>query len=434
MWQMGALADNWCPTYKGWSGRRGGLGVTLHLDHFMTPISARLAQAFSLIGHAYMHLLVALFLTVVLALEREWGRPYAELISLWTAGAFLVGALAPLAGYLGDRWSAPGMMAVFFIGSGLATIACGFADGPLSLAFALGALGAFAAIYHPVGMAWLVRTAVNRGMALGIFGVFGSLGVALAGLVAAGLIDFVSWRAAFIAPGIVALGTGIVLVACMALGWVADSATDRAPQAEASRADMVRAFFVLSVTVFLGGLIYQATQVAMPKALAVRVADIAGSGTLMAGGLFTAVYLIAGILQVAGGWMVDRYPLKWVYLWTYILQVPLLFAAAAAAGIPFVLAVMASVVLNVGSLPAENCLMARYTPARWRSSAFGAKFVLSLGVSPVAVQLVAWIQGGTGGFFWLFALLCAAAAGAVVAIVALPGDRPTAAQVAGAAE
>lgn len=400
----------------------------------MTPISARLAQGFSLLGHAYMHLLVALFLTVVLALERDWGRSYADLISLWTLGAFLVGAFAPLAGYLGDRWSAPGMMVVFFVGSGAATIACGLADGPLALAVALAALGAFAAIYHPVGMAWLVRTALNRGMALGVFGVFGSAGVALAGLVAAGLIDFVSWRAAFIVPGAVALATGLVLLACMAAGWVRDSAVDRAPQAEPSRADMVRAFFVLSLTVFLGGLIYQATQVALPKALAVRVADIVGSGTLGAGLLFTLIYAASGILQIAGGWLVDRYPLKWVYLWTYILQVPLLFAAAAVAGIPFVLVVMASVVLNVGSLPAENCLMARYTPARWRSSAFGAKFVLSLGVSPVAVQLVAWIQGGTGGFFWLFALLAASAVAVVIAIVALPGDNPVEAPVAGAAE
>lgn len=388
----------------------------------MSTASARLAQMFSLFGHAFMHLLVALYLTVVLALERTWGLSYAELISLWTVGAFLVGALAPVAGYLGDRWSAPGMMAVFFLGAGAATIACGLASGPVELTVALAALGAFAAIYHPVGMAWLVQTAVNRGMAMGIFGVFGSLGVASAGLVAAVLVDFFSWRAAFIVPGVVACVLGVVLVIVMAVGLVPSLSTDRAPQAAASRSDMLRAFIVLSLTVFLGGLIYQATQVALPKALAVRVADIAGGGLLGAGALFTAIYLAAGALQMAGGWLVDRYPLKWVYLWTYILQVPLIFAAASVVGIPFVMVVMVSVVLNVGSLPAENCLMARYTPARWRSSAFGAKFVLSLGVAPVAVQLVAWIQGATGNFEALFILLTAAAAIAVCAILLLPAE------------
>ncbi len=388
----------------------------------MSPVSARLAQMFSLLGHAFMHLLVALYLTVVLALERAWGLSYAELISLWTVGAFLVGALAPVAGYLGDRWSAPGMMAVFFLGAGVASVACGLASGPVALAVGLAALGAFAAIYHPVGMAWLVQTAVNRGMAMGVFGVFGSLGVASAGLVAASLVDFYSWRAAFIVPGVVACGLGLALVGCMAVGLVPSLGTDRVPQAAPSRADMLRAFIVLSLTVFLGGLIYQATQVALPKALALRVADIAGDGILGAGMLFTVIYLAAGTLQMVGGWLVDRYPLKWVYLWTYILQVPLIFAAASVAGLPFVAVVMMSVVLNVGSLPAENCLMARYTPARWRSSAFGAKFVLSLGVAPVAVQLVAWIQGATGGFESLFVLLAAAAAVAVGGILLLPAE------------
>jgi FSR family fosmidomycin resistance protein-like MFS transporter len=388
----------------------------------MSPVSARLAQMFSLLGHAFMHLLVALYLTVVLALERAWGLSYAELISLWTVGAFLVGALAPVAGYLGDRWSAPGMMAVFFLGAGVASVACGLASGPVALAVGLAALGAFAAIYHPVGMAWLVQTAVNRGMAMGVFGVFGSLGVASAGLVAASLVDFYSWRAAFIVPGVVACGLGLALVGCMAVGLVPSLGTDRAPQAAPSRTDMLRAFIVLSLTVFLGGLIYQATQVALPKALALRVADIAGDGILGAGMLFTVIYLAAGTLQMVGGWLVDRYPLKWVYLWTYILQVPLIFAAASVAGLPFVAVVMMSVVLNVGSLPAENCLMARYTPARWRSSAFGAKFVLSLGVAPVAVQLVAWIQGATGGFESLFVLLAAAAAVAVGGILLLPAE------------
>ena len=388
----------------------------------MTPLSARLAQGFSLIGHSYMHLLVALYLTIVLALERSWGTAYAELIGLWTAGAFLVGLMAPLAGYLGDRWSTPGMMVVFFIGAGLSTIVCGFAAGPLPLAVALGGLGFFAAIYHPVGMAWLVRSSVNRGMALGVFGVFGSGGVALAGVSAALLIDSFGWRAAFIVPGSVCLITGLALLFCLSTGAVTDDRADRGSSGEMPRADMFRAFFVLSVTVFLGGLIYQGTQVAMPKLLTLRLTGVEEGSVFAAGALFTMIYLIAGALQLAGGWLADRYPLKWVYLWTYVLQVPLLFGAAALAGVPFVVAAVLMVVLNVGSLPAENCLLARYTPARWRGSAFGAKFVLSLGVAPVAVQLVSWIQGATGEFFWLFAGLSAAGLVVVIGILYLPGE------------
>jgi FSR family fosmidomycin resistance protein-like MFS transporter len=234
--------------------------------------------------------------------------------------------------------------------------------------------------------------------------------------------DGISWRAAFIIPGGVSLATGLVLLGLIAAGVVRDERSDVAPEKAASRSDMVRAFFALSATVFLGGLIYQSTQIAMPKALTLRLPGLEDGGVLAAGGLFTVIYLTGGALQLVGGWLVDRYPLKWVYLWTYVFQVPFLFAAAAVAGVPFVVAAVIMVVLNVGSLPAENSLLARYTPAKWRGSAFGAKFVLSLGVAPVAVQLVAWIQGATGGFFWLFAALGAAAALAVLSILMLPRE------------
>jgi MFS family permease len=389
----------------------------------MTSPSIRLSQGFCHLGHAYMHLLVALFLTIVLGLEGVWEREYADLIGVWTVGALFVGLFAPLAGLLGDKWSTPGMMAVFFLGTGGAAIACGLVDGPLALGFALGALGLFASILHPVGMSWLVRVSVNRGMALGVFGVSGNVGVAGAGIIAAALMSGISWRAAFIVPGAVSVATGLVLVACIASGLVGDSRHDRAPQKEASRADIFRTFFSLSATVLFGGLIYQSTQVALPKALTLRLPGLEDGGVLAAGMLFTAIYLTGGTFQMVGGWLADRYPLKWVYLASYVFQVPFLFIAAALTGVPFVVAVVVMVVLNVGSLPAENSLLARYTPVRWRGSAFGAKFVLSLGVTPVAVQLVSWIQGATGGFFWVFTLLGAAGALAVIAILRLPGDE-----------
>lgn len=400
----------------------------------MTSLSFRLSQGFCHLGHAFMHLSVALFLTIVLGLERAWPQDYAELISLWTVGALLVGLMAPLAGLLGDKWSTPGMMMVFFLGTGGAAIACGLVNTPLALGVALGALGLFASILHPVGMAWLVRSSVNRGMTLGVFGVSGSVGVASAGIVAGLLMNGISWRAAFIVPGTVCFATGVVLAGCLLFGLIRDERQDRILRAAANRGDMLRAFFALSATVFFGGLIYQGTQVALPKALTVRMPGLE-DGVLAAGALFTAVYLVAGAFQLAGGWLADRYPLKWVYLWTYVFQVPFLFAAAAFTGIPFFMAVIVMVVLGAGSLPAENSLLAHFTPVRWRGSAFGAKFVLSLGVAPVAVQLVSWIYGATGGFFWLFALLGAVALLALIAILLLPGDEELKGEaVAGAAE
>ena len=59
--------------------------------------------------------------------------------------------------------------------------------------------------------------------------------------------------------------------------------------------------------------------------------------------------------------------------------------------------------LITASLPAENSLVACFCPADWRASAYGAKFVLGLGVSSLAIPLTGGIYDVTGGFWWVFA-------------------------------
>src|SRR5205085_9890718 len=108
-----------------------------------------------------------------------------------------------------------GMMVLFFIGAGGAAIATGLIDGPVTLAIGLAAIGLFGSIYHPVGTAWLVRNARNRGRALGVNGIAGSVGLAVAAFVAGALAQAIGWRAAFIIPGALCATTGAVLLCCM---------------------------------------------------------------------------------------------------------------------------------------------------------------------------------------------------------------------------
>ena len=131
--------------------------------------SARLSLVFSCLGHGYVHIFTSIYFVIVLALEVAWERPYHDLIELWMLGALLVGLGALPAGWLADRWSATGMMAVYFLGLGGASIACAFLDSSTAMLVGLASVGIFASIYHPVGIAWLVRNAKTRGKALGKF-------------------------------------------------------------------------------------------------------------------------------------------------------------------------------------------------------------------------------------------------------------------------
>lgn len=400
--------------------------------------SARLARGFSNAGHSLNHILTSLYPTVVLVLEREWGRGYGELIALMLAGQILYGLAALPAGWLGDRWSTRGMMVVYLIGAGAASIATGFADGPFTLAAGLAAIGLFGAIYHPVGMAWVVRSAADRGRALGWNGMFGSIGVALGPVVAGVFCHWWSWRAAFIAPGIVSLAFGLVLLVAWRRRMVGEGeALQPAAATPPSRGEMLRAFVILSLTMSCGGLIFQSFTVVLPKLFELRLGADGALGPLGIGGLVGAVYLCVGLSMPYFGRIADRFPTAKVYRSAYVILAPgLLLAALLESWLLLLLAVMLVFTSSLAG-PAENKLLSYYTPGRWQGTGFGAKFILTLGVSATAVPLIAWVYDATGGFYWLFvpmaALAALALAGAWMLPVAetqapRPATRPAAAE------
>lgn len=387
----------------------------------MNPRSAALALSFSSIGHFFAHLLMLLFPTVVLVLEGGWGMSYGDLLSLSLGGFVLFGLGALPAGWLGDRWSAESMMVIFFLGTGAATIATGLADSPSGLGLGLAAIGLFGSIYHPVGTAWLVRNAAHRGRALGVNGIAGSIGLGAAAFVAGALAQAIGWRAAFIIPGALCAATGLVLLCCIRGGSVVPARIDRRPEPEASRNDVVRTFIVLSFTMLADGTISQAIPVALPKAFAAGLTGLTDGGTLDAGGFVSLVFLIAATAQLAGGWLADRFAMKAVYVLAWVAQVPLFVIAAHAHDLPLLGAMIAVNYLAVLSIPAENALLARYTPAKWRATAYGAKFLLALGVSTIGIKLVAVIYDGTGSFAPLWLILGGCAGFVALAGLLLPG-------------
>jgi MFS family permease len=397
--------------------------------------ASRIAIGFACVGHTYMHVLSALYLTIVLGLGRDWGMDYDRLIGLWTLGSLMIGLGAPLAGWLGDRWSECRMLVVFFLVTGGGAIAAGLAATPTGMLVSLAVLGLGAAIYHPVGMSLVVRNAESRGRALGVLGIFGSVGVASASLVAAFLTDALDWRMAFIIPGAISVATGIAMAAAYGLGWIADRRVDRVPQPKAGQGDVVRAFLVLSVTMVCGGLIYQSIQVAMPKWFETQMAGLVGGGGMLGvGGLVTMVYLMGAFSQFGGGWLADRMPLRTVYIGGLLIQIPILFVLAGLADVPLLVMAALAVFINNILAPAENLLLARYTPDRHRGLAYGAKFILAFGIAPLGVQLVAWTYAWSGGFAMLLMVLAAVGGLAWLASLLLPGRRDAPRPVAVPAE
>jgi FSR family fosmidomycin resistance protein-like MFS transporter len=393
----------------------------------VSSASARLTLGVCCVGHTFSHIFQPVFYVTALVLESELGLSHGGVIGLIVAANVLYGVAAPVAGWLGDRWSTTGMLLLFFTGTGTGMMLTGFAVTPLQIAVCLTLTGLFASIFHPVGFSWLVRSSLNRGTALGIVGVFGGLGPSVAALTAGVLVDTMSWRAAFIIPGAVVIMIGVAFSVLLARGMVVDRKEDLRPDPLASRGDRVRTILVLLVTVICTGIIYHATQAAIPKVFSERI-DAAGSNGLFGlSALVAAIYLVAGGIQVLSGYLSDRYSLKAVYVLTFIFQVPFLVLAASLDGPVLMVVAVIMVCGNVAAFPPENSLIARYTPPHWRGVAYGLKFVFMFGVGGVGVMMEGALYDFTGGFYWLFVVLAAMAAVAFVAAIGLPGETSKAA-------
>lgn len=385
----------------------------------------RLALVLSSAGHFLIHYFMAMYFTIVIVLTREWETSsYEDLIALWTPASIMIGALALPAGRLADRWSSAWMLVLMFVGMGTAAIACGFADSGLALMWLLALIGVFAAIYHPVGIPWLIRSSRHRtGLKLAVNGVFGGVGAAAAGGGTGLIIDAFGWQWAFFLPGIVCVLIGLAMWLLVAGGRIVDHRVDHAARSDVNGRGDLAAFLALMAPMFVVGLVYNATQSAMPKLFEEGMPNVLGGDIVSIGLAVTAVYAVGAAMQLAGGMLADRFPLKHVYLAGWLVQAPLLLAIVGLHEHPLFVIALLLVAVNTAVLPAENLMIARFAPAAHHGLAFGIKFVLAFGAAPLGIWLIKVTRESTGDFSLLFTGLAITAALVVPVVLLLPGRR-----------
>src|ERR1700691_5675645 len=160
----------------------------------MTPILRQIV--FINTAHTITHYSLVILPTAVLAMAvpgGPFGSAYGPILALATGMFVFYGLLSLPQGWLVQRFGQKILMTAFFLGIGAGLVGAGLARSPIMLAVALACAGGFAAIYHPIGTTMLVEAAGEKpGRSIGVNGVFGNLGVALAPVVTPFLANVVS--------------------------------------------------------------------------------------------------------------------------------------------------------------------------------------------------------------------------------------------------
>ena len=374
-------------------------------------------------AHAIDHLALLIFATAVSAIALDFGVARWEDLMPYATGAFVMFGIASLpAGRYGDLWGRRAMMLVYFFGIGLSLILVAFTQSPMQIGIALTLMGAFSAIYHPVGIPMLLQGAPKAGAVIGVNGLAGNLGIAVAALLTGFLVKHAGWRAAFVVPGIFALILGVYFAIKVPRETSSPAKRKSSAPLKLDRATAVRVFAVLTCTTTLGSLIFNFTTNGNGELLRERVTNIA-SDPAQLGLLLAGVYAIASIAQVIVGHLIDRFPLKRIFLPIVAAQVVSFVLAANAQGWLFYVYATAYMTFVFGAIPFTDAIIARFVDDSMRSRVAGLRLAVSFGISSVAVWLLGPLVKASG-FTTLLLTMAVIASLTTLAVFFLPSRDP----------
>jgi MFS family permease len=242
------------------------------------------------------------------------------------------------------------------------------------------------------------------GRIMGQNGLFGNLGVAAAALITGVLTDLISWRAAFIIPGIAGVAAGLAFWAFVADPGPMRSAPRKAGDRVIERSEMLRVFAILLISTAIGSFIFSATTALMPKLFEQRLTDL--TTTLSGVGLLVfVVYAFAAIAQVIIGPLLDRHSTSRIFFTVAVLQVPTLLLTGLVGGVATLFFALPMMFVVFGLIPINEVMTARYTTPEYRTRVYAVRYTFGFIAIAAAVPTVSYFHSAYGGFTQLFVML-----------------------------
>ena len=388
----------------------------------MTPASRQIA--FINVAHLLCHYSLLVLPTAVLTMAYEggaFGPDYGPILVLATTMFVLYGMLSLPQAWIVARIGRKPLMAVFFLGTGLSLVASGLAGSPSALSLTLASVGAFAAIYHPIGTAMLVDAAGEKpGRAIGVNGMCGNFGVASAPVVTAFLAVRFGWPLAFVVPGILCTAVGVF--------WLLEPAFDYtrriggAPFPVIPRALVRRAVVVLLLIAVASGVVFNAFTLLIPKLMQERLDVDPGLLPLIGVAAFV-VTLCGAATQFTVGRMIDRYTLRRVFLPLAAALAPALLGMAVLRGWALLPVAGLAAAVIFGQVTVNETMTARYIAPSLRTRMYSVRFFVGFLGAAGSAPLVGMLHDRTGSLGAVLVVLGLVALVVLGCALAFP-DRP----------
>lgn len=390
-------------------------------------------------AHALVHLLEQSVASVEQVISQQFTLTSVQSGMLGSALRLPYGIGALFAGMLADRFGEKRVLVLYLLGS---AITCASFSGSSSygmISVQMFALGSFASMYHPAGLALLANetTLEDRARALGMHGVFGSLGIASAPFLAGVVLSFKStaWKEYYLLLAGISGGLAVLLYFQLHTRQTApdkasnETSSRRKPEVTrdtrdpaASQSFQLGAYTALVTGAAFSGVIYGGVLHFLPRYLKESSANdviqqwsgIQLSGQAL-GNYAAALALVCGALgQWTAGRIARANRLALQLTVVYAMNIPFLVAMAFLNGPPRLIAASLWAFIHFMNQPLYNSLLPEYVPRHRRSLGFGVSNMMGFGVGALGPPLVGlfdeWFSDYTTSYLAMTGFAVAAAA------------------------
>lgn len=358
-------------------------------------------------AHLITHFIVLIFPALVMPLSREFSITPGQVISMGFLLYLFYGLFAIPWGLLSNKINSKTIIALGLLLSGIGLILTAISPSHWLIRISLLLVGIGTSAYHPVGLGLLSKGVKKRGKALGINGLLGNIGIALAPIVSGICVYFINWRTYLLILGLLTL---IISIIYFVIKLEIDNEIDQQKTTLSKKTKTAHIFVFIMIGMFFAGLLYRGFTVMLPAftenkltalikmlntSFFAKISNSILSGnfnTLIATVVASLIYLIAIFGQIVGGIVADKYDLRISYFFYYVIGLHFLIGMIFVSGWTFIILAGMFAFFTLGIQPIENSFIAMVTPPKFRSLSYGIKFTITFGGGSLAVFLIRFVE------------------------------------------
>ena len=374
------------------------------------------------IGHLLDHFMMLIFAKAAFDAGREFGLSYEQIIVYGTLGVVLFGAVAPLAGWLADKYSRAILITIYPFGLAFGSILAALSSSTIMLGISLGIVGFFAAIYHPVGIAMITKRPGKVGLRLGVNGVWGNMGVAIAPILTGFLILYSDWRLAFIVPSLICFCFGVSQIFAfieLEENKLQDNLNNAKKDSSITSEGWQTVLLCLSIVSLSGGFIFGSLTFLIPRLFEVNMLQISND-VAVTGLLAGFVYAIASFSQIGTGWLVDKIPPKFVLSAMGFGQLVFIYIASYSYDYSLLFIMLAAMIFVFGQVPITDVILVKYVQDNWRGRVLSIKFMVNLCAGACVLPVTSYLLKNGYNFSFILEALAFISIAVIVSGLLLP--------------